>query len=111
FDFSLLPDGKIKQFQSELTYVLREYLENRYDIQALEATTPEITQQFQGIDLADSTQQQLKSILDTADMVKFAKAKPPLEVHPKALSSVKAFVLETKAVEPPTDHESNTSEA
>lgn len=102
--------GKIKQFQSELTYVLREYLENRYDIQALEATTPEITQQIKKIALASTTQQQLKSILDTADMVKFAKAQPPLTVHPEALSSVKAFVLETRAITP-VDHESNTSEA
>jgi hypothetical protein len=103
-------NGEIKRFQSELTYVLREYLENRYDIHALEATTPEIDQQLKNIELSTATKQQLRSILDTADMVKFAKAQPPVAVHPEALSSVKAFVLETRVVAQ-VDEEPNTSEA
>ncbi|MEM1216840.1 MAG: hypothetical protein AAGJ82_14195 [Bacteroidota bacterium] len=91
--------GEIKAFQSELTYVLREYLENRYDIPALEATTPEITQALRTTDLATTQQEQLRQILAQADMVKFAKSIPPVEAHPQALTQVRTFVEDTQLIE------------
>lgn len=36
--------GDVKPYQSELTFIIREYLENRFNIQALESTTDEIVQ-------------------------------------------------------------------
>ncbi len=90
--------GEIKAFQSDLTFVLRSYLENRFDIQALEATSPEINQAMAKQSLDENGR--IRSVLDIADMVKFAKAKPELSAHPKALETVRAFVLDTRKPDP-----------
>ncbi|MEO0873319.1 MAG: hypothetical protein AAFY48_01830 [Bacteroidota bacterium] len=96
--------GEIKAFQSDLTFTLRSYLENRFEIQALEATTPEITRALakQQLD-EDGT---IRSVLEIADMVKFAKAEPEMSAHPAALETVRNFVLTTREPDPdPNDSE------
>jgi hypothetical protein len=99
--------GEAKAFQSELTYILREYLENRYQVHALEATTPEILVQLRTIAAVPDHTAEIKSILETADLVKFAKAVPPLEVHPRALAAVRDFVMATQAL--PVEEEPATT--
>lgn len=101
--------GDIKVFQTELTYVLREYLEARFNINALEATTPEIMRDVQRTPLATDHADALKEVLDTADRVKFAKAVPPVAVHPAALAAVRAFVVATAAVPAPADNDNETN--
>ena len=95
---ALWQKGEVKAFQSDLTFVLRSYLENRYDIPALEATTPEIikamTMRFLDAD------GKIRSVLEMADMVKFAKAQPELSAHPAALQTVRDFVLTTRQPDP-----------
>lgn len=86
--------GDIKGFQSDLTYILREYLENRYDLQALEATSPEIVKDLQHLKLDEDGA--LRAVLNTADMVKFAKAIPAEAVHAQSLTQVRNFVTTTK---------------
>ena len=90
--------GDIKGFQSDLTYTLREYLENRYELQALEATSPEIIKDLQRLKLDE--QGTLRAVLNTADMVKFAKAIPAEAVHLQALTQVRDFVTATKYTSP-----------
>ena len=77
--------GKVKEFQSQLTFILREYLENRYNIRALEQTTGEILQSLYNIDMDNKDINIIKNILQIADMVKFAKAKPGEDIHKKFL--------------------------
>ena len=90
--------GDIKGFQSDLTYILREYLENRYELQALEATSPEIIKDLQRLKLdEDGT---LRAVLDTADLVKFAKAIPAEAIHVQSLVQVRNFVTTTKYTPP-----------
>lgn len=101
--------GEIKAFQTELTYVLREYLEARFGINALEATTPEIVRDVQQTPLATAHTAALKEVLETADRVKFAKAVPPVGVHPAALAAVRAFVAATAPVPPPADDDNETN--
>lgn len=92
----LWQQGEIKAYQSELTYIIREYLEGRYDISALETTTDEIITQIinkitnQGHVLA------LKEILQVADMVKFAKATPSENIHESFMVKAEEFVEDTK---------------
>jgi len=94
----LWQQGEIKTFQSELTFIVREYLENRFGIQALESTTEEIVSDLNAKDINDSHKQQLSSMFRMADMVKFAKAKPPADVHSKLLEETEAFVRNTKKI-------------
>jgi len=88
--------GNVKEYQSQLTYIIREYLENRYDINALENTTVEIKKDLKKLSLGDELQNDLQNILQVADLVKFAKAKPGASVHEEFMEKAKRFVLQTK---------------
>ncbi len=93
---NLWQTGKVKAFQSELTYIFREYLEKRFGLNALETTTTEIKDQLSTIAIEKDQQKSLINILETADMVKFAKAIPPEDIHAKALVNIMEFVENTK---------------
>lgn len=93
---NLWEQGHVKVFQSELTYIFREYLEKRYDLNALEATTTEIKGQLTTISIDESQQESMMKILEIADMVKFAKVIPPEDIHAKALVNIEEFVQNTK---------------
>ena len=38
-------------------------------------------------------------MLETADLVKFAKAEPPVDIHAKMLEEAESFVRQTKKIE------------
>ncbi|MCX6181679.1 MAG: hypothetical protein NT150_07115, partial [Bacteroidetes bacterium] len=76
----LWQQGKVKEYQSELTTILREYIEKKFDVIALELTTPEIIEQLSRRNLNSSEKEKLQRVLQIADMTKFAKAEPtPIE--------------------------------
>ena len=91
--------GEIKKFQSELTRIVRQYLENRFDIPALESTTDEIIKKVQQLDIHRGWSAKLKNMFQVADLVKFAKASPPDDFHNKVLDDAKSFILDTKSEE------------
>jgi hypothetical protein len=88
----------VKPFYSELTFIVREYLENRYHIRALESTTEETVAQLRQVGLDGEWREQLRELLQTADLVKFAKAAPPVSKHEPALERAEIFVEETRAI-------------
>lgn len=88
--------GEVKKHQTELTYIIREYLENRFDIHALESTTDQISKSLKEKDFSSTHENDLKEILQIADLVKFAKAKPPVDINELFLDKAKNFVEETK---------------
>lgn len=106
----LWQQGEIKSFQSQLTFILREYLEERFKILALESTSDEIIDDLQKTDLDDERTNNLKDIFQMADLVKFAKSEPPVDVHDKAFQNIVTFVKETIPAPPQEgDKENNTS--
>ncbi len=88
--------GEVKKYYSELTNIVREYLEGRYDILALESTTDEILKDLEKGDFEAGLWNKLKEMLQTADLVKFAKAKPSIEKHAGYLDDAKEIVRITK---------------
>jgi len=98
----LWQQGEVKKYQSELTYIGREYLENRYEVQALESTTDEILKDLKQIDIPTGFEDKLREMLQLADMVKFAKADPPIEVHDRLWNYADEFVKQTKYIKPIT---------
>ncbi len=92
----LWQQGAIKKYQSRLTYTIREYLENRYEIPALESTTDEILRSLKKVDFDSSWKDKLQNILQVADLVKFAKAKPPADFHDRVWQEAEDFVIATK---------------
>ena len=68
--------GKDKRYHSEVTDTLRSYLEERFNIHAMEQTSEEIIRQMKYADIESSAKNHLVRMLRLADMVKFAKEKP-----------------------------------
>ena len=87
--------GKDKEYQTQLTYTIREYLENRFNIKALESTTEEIKSDLKD-EVTSEQETELVEILQIADLVKFAKAKPSEDINESFLAKAHAFVKSTK---------------
>jgi hypothetical protein len=68
--------GREKEFYSKLTDILRHYIYEREGINAMEMTTGEILNEVRKLEEVDSVYNNLKQILTTSDLVKFAKYKP-----------------------------------
>jgi hypothetical protein len=100
-DKELWQKGEIKPYQSELTHIIREYIENRYAIRALEMTTYEILDAVSN----EVDQNKLRNILQIADMVKFAKADPPVDIHARFMDQAFEIVEETKLEEKLTEED------
>jgi hypothetical protein len=91
-----------KEYYSELTRILREYLEGRFDVQAMEMTTRQITSALgKRTDFGQSQGKELSQLLQLSDLVKFAKARPAVELHAEGLNRVRTFVEKTGKVEVP----------
>jgi hypothetical protein len=65
--------GETKAYHSEISEIVREYLEIKYGFQALESTTYDILKISKNIIVSPSNFSKLKSILELTDLVKFAK--------------------------------------
>lgn len=96
--------GKDKEYQTQLTYTIREYLENRFDIKALESTTEELKASLTGKVTAEQ-ESMLVEILQIADLVKFAKAKPSEDINESFLTKAYDFVKSTQEDTPDFDEQ------
>jgi len=94
----LWQSGQVKPYYAELTFILREYLQKRYHIPALESTTEETLAHLQKQDFPAALQQPLAETLVQADLVKFAKSMPPDAFHDQALHYVQTLVEATRQV-------------
>jgi len=92
----LWQQGMVKEYQSKLTDIIRTYIEGRYHIKAMEMTTDEITNHLRKKDFNPTYETELRYILQIADMVKFAKAKPEEDIHTSFMIKAKELVEKTK---------------
>lgn len=101
--------GRVKQYFTDLTDITREYIERRYHFDAMEMTSYEILNELNKKDLNNEIAGKLESVLQLADMVKFAKAQPTALENDLGLSHCVDFVNETKEeVQETSDNEDNT---
>lgn len=89
-------EGKIKHYYSEIADTIREYIEGRYKVPALEQTTFETLQSLKYKAIDPATREKLKQLLELADLVKFAKFLPIENDHINILQYAFDFVNETK---------------
>jgi len=87
--------GKIKQYHTEITDVLRDYLEAIYQIPAHELTSHEILTRLRYVGLTDQESLHLRVVLNRADMVKFAKDRPTDAENEEAVTQTLSFVKTT----------------
>ncbi len=92
--------GEVKMYYTKLTEVLRQYLENRFNVFSLELTTHETLEELIRSGFKkNKSYNQLKSVLSGADLVKFAKYSPEPTEHEAHFQSSWDFVLATKMTE------------
>ena len=92
--------GRSKEYHTELTDVLRSYIERMFNINCLEMTSEEILEEFRLMRLDQkSVFMSLKQILTLADLVKFAKWEPNPDEHELSLMNAYLFVNQTKVEE------------
>lgn len=94
----LWQSGKVKMYHSEISEILREYLENRYHVNAPEQTTDEIMQSLRFHNIPPDLLTRLNKILVIADLVKFAKEQPLANENDASLIDTIEFVNQTKIV-------------
>jgi hypothetical protein len=95
---TLWQKNEIKKYYTRLTEIMRQYLENRYDIASLELTTSETLEELVKSGFKkDESFTMLKSVLTNADLVKFAKYKPLPDENELNFQKSWDFVQITKA--------------
>lgn len=81
-----LERAEIKEYYSELTFIIRKYLDEKVYDKALESTTDQlidrlnILQEGNQIELSKDDIKNIEAILKRADLVKFAKSAPDIEL-------------------------------
>ncbi|MDD4603634.1 MAG: hypothetical protein PHF97_07490 [Bacteroidales bacterium] len=92
----LWQQGKVKEFHSDLTEIIRVYIENYFQVPALEQTSAEIEESLiNHIKCPKEALNKLDALLIRADMVKFAKGSPLPAENEKSLTEAIDFVYET----------------
>lgn len=92
--------GKIKDYHSQLTNIIRTYIERRFKILAMESTSNEILSALVNGIILKEMKESLKEILIRADLVKFAKFLPLAEENDTSLALAYKFVESTWKKEP-----------
>ena len=86
--------GKLKEYYTDLTDIVRNYLEEAWDIPSTDMTSDETLEAFSSCKAYSETNDtKLRQILKTADMVKFAKSEPLPNEHTQAMNYATEFVV------------------
>ncbi|MDP8229273.1 MAG: hypothetical protein P9M15_07465 [Candidatus Electryoneaceae bacterium] len=101
----LWQQGKLKQYYSELTQILKEYIGARYYFNAPELTTEELLSDRSKWNVADVDFNRVVWILTSADLVKFAHRKTDPNENSQNYDRVRDFVVATKPLEVEPDQQ------
>lgn len=103
--------NRSKEYHTELSDIVREYIENSFEIPCLEMTSDEIFTSMNHLRYESKTAyNSLLQLLKLADLVKFAKWEAQPAEHELSLNNAYAFVNETK-IEPMPEQLAPTDES
>jgi hypothetical protein len=97
----LWQQGKEKEYYSEVSDVVRNYIDRRFGVNAMEMTSGETLLAVRNISDVDFVFDNLKQMLFVSDMVKFAKYHPMPEENELSIGNAYLFVNSTIPVETP----------
>ncbi|MBR5572989.1 MAG: hypothetical protein IKW35_00680 [Paludibacteraceae bacterium] len=92
--------GQVKEYHTQLTDVVREYIARRFEVSSTEQTSDETLRAMRGL-LTDKKElyDNLRKMLTLADLVKFAKWTTTPDENEISLRNAYTFVKETTPVE------------
>ena len=88
----LWQNGKEKLFYTGVTDAVREYIDKRYGVRAMEQTSSEIMDSLKDKQIEEKVLSDLGAMFTTSDLVKFAKHTPGAEDNDKARPAAVNFV-------------------
>lgn len=97
----LWQQGLHKEYHSRVTDILRGYIEQRFQVRAMEHPTDELLQDLRVSPMGTDQRTLLANMLRMADMVKFAKALPGPHENEQLMASAVRFINETHLPETP----------
>lgn len=107
-----LEHQEIKEYYSELTFIIRKYLDEKVYDKALESTTDELIERLNmlkeanQVDISKEDIRNLESILKRADLVKFAKSAVDVELAKLDRNTIDIEIDHVKEALPePTEEE------
>lgn len=102
--------GLEKAYYTKLTDILRLYISERFGMNAMEMTSNEIIEKLRTEHDAEPVLAKLQQVMQTSDLVKFAKHKPFDNENDANMQMAYSFVNETKVDQPPADSQTATAE-
>jgi hypothetical protein len=94
----LWQQGKDKEYHSQISDVIREYIDERFQVNAMEMTSGQILRIVQGVSDVDLVFNHLKQLLLLSDLAKFAKYNPLPEENELSMMNAYLFVNSTTPV-------------
>ncbi len=93
----LWQNDRVKEYYTELTDILREYIDGALQIQAIEMTSDELLEALDDSKIEQKAELTsfLRPMLRTADLVKFAKSNPLPDEHDSSFKAVEQFIQKT----------------
>jgi len=95
----LWEQGRTKEYYSELIDIMRIYIDDQWDIGAMEMTTSEIMEALKITEIHEEVLKRFHQACTIADLVKFAKYTPLPTDHDMAFKECKEFVERTTTTE------------
>jgi hypothetical protein len=99
----LWQSGAVKEYHTRLTDILRVYVEETFGVTTLEATTDEILAELPTKSCPASIIEMLRSVLEKADMVKFARYEPLADENERSIRIATELVQITALKEQTTN--------
>lgn len=96
----LWQQGESKEYHDRLTDIVRDYIEKRYQLAAMESTTEELMPAFERLPVPRQQVEQLREMLTIADFAKFAKMEPTPEDNHRSLTLARDFIEATRPIDP-----------
>ncbi|MDA9356640.1 hypothetical protein N8376_01935 [Flavobacteriaceae bacterium] len=110
--FEYSSEIEVKNYYSDLTFIIRNFIEEKIIKSALECTTKELTQKLsllktsKKLNLTNSTLKNIEEIFSRADLVKFAKYTPEVQIAKHDLEILTLELDNIKSILPePTNEE------
>ncbi len=92
-----LPEnGHEKEYYTRLVDILRDYLQGRFGINAMEMTSTQILKALRDNPQTRMTADEIRAVLSVADFVKFAKVRPLPDDNIRSFNSAISFVEQTR---------------
>lgn len=94
----LWQNGAVKEYHSEITFIIRKYFERSFNFLALEMPSSEVIENLKSVKECEKIFDETRNFFNNADMVKFAKYIPMDSLNEEMLKQAYNILDNTKPV-------------